>query len=184
LLALTASATKEVKDEILERLLMKNAVQIRDSFARKNLHYHVVDKQDHLPYISRLLQKNNGAAIVYVRHRRKSVELANWLSAQGLDAKAYHGGMDFVSRDTIQDSWIRSNKGVIVATNAFGMGVDKRDVRLVVHYDLPPGIEDYYQEAGRAGRDEKDAYCMIITKPSSIQQLKPGLNLLFQLSKK
>lgn len=179
LLALTASATKEVKDEILELLQMKNAVQVRDSFARKNLHYHVVNKQDHLPYITRLLQKNNGTAIVYVRHRRKSVELANWLTAQGLDAKAYHGGMDFSSRDTIQDTWIRSDKGVIVATNAFGMGVDKRDVRLVVHYDLPPGIEDYYQEAGRAGRDEKVAYCMMVTKPSSIQQLRTRVEASF-----
>jgi ATP-dependent DNA helicase RecQ len=179
LLALTASATKEVSDEIVERLLMKNALRIRDSFARKNLHYHVAHKQDHLPYITRLLQKNQGAAIVYVRHRRKTVELANWFTAQGLDAKAYHGGMDFASRDTIQDNWIRSDKGVIVATNAFGMGVDKGDVRLVVHYDLPPGIEDYYQEAGRAGRDEKDAYCMIVTKPSSIQQLKTRVEASF-----
>ena len=179
LLALTASATKEVREEIMERLLMKQAVQVKDSFARKNLHYHVVHRQDHLPYITRLLIKNKGAAIIYVRHRRKSVELANWMSAQGLDAKAYHGGMDLKARDMIQEEWIKSDKGVIVATNAFGMGVDKRDVRLVVHYDLPPGIEDYYQEAGRAGRDEQEAYCMIVVKPSSVQQLKTRIEASF-----
>jgi len=179
ILALTASATKEVREEIIERLLMKQAVQVKDSFARKNLHYHVVHRQDHLPYITRLLIKNKGAAIIYVRHRRKSVELAHWLTAQGLDAKAYHGGMDLKARDVIQEDWIKSDKGVIVATNAFGMGVDKRDVRLVVHYDLPPGIEDYYQEAGRAGRDEQEAYCMIVVKPSSVQQLKTRIEASF-----
>jgi ATP-dependent DNA helicase RecQ len=179
LLALTASATKEVREEIIERLLMKKAHLVKDSFARKNLHYHVVHRQDHLPYITRLLIKNKGAAIIYVRHRRKSVELANWLSTQGLEAKAYHGGMDLHVRDVIQEEWIKSNKGVMVATNAFGMGVDKRDVRLVVHYDLPPGIEDYYQEAGRAGRDEQEAYCMIVVKPSSVQQLKTRIEASF-----
>jgi ATP-dependent DNA helicase RecQ len=179
LLALTASATKEVRDEIVERLLMKDAHQVKDSFARKNLHYHVVHRQDHLPYITRLLVKNKGAAIVYVRHRRKSVELANWLTTQGLEAKAYHGGMDLKSRDVIQEGWIKSSKGVIVATNAFGMGVDKRDVRLVVHYDLPPGIEDYYQEAGRAGRDEEEAYCMVVVKPSSVHQLRTRIEASF-----
>jgi len=179
LLALTASATKEVREEILERLMMKEAREVKDSFARKNLHYHVVHRQDHLPYITRLLIKNKGAAIVYVRHRRKSVELANWLTTQGLEAKAYHGGMDLKSRDIIQDEWIKSRKGVIVATNAFGMGVDKGDVRLVVHYDLPPGIEDYYQEAGRAGRDEEEAYCMVVVKPSSVQQLRTRIEASF-----
>jgi len=179
MLALTASATKEVRAEIIERLLMKEAITVKDSFARKNLHYHVVHRQDHLPYITRLLLKNKGAAIVYVRHRRKSVELANWLTTQGLEAKAYHGGMDLKMRDTIQEEWIASKKGVMVATNAFGMGVDKKDVRLVVHYDLPPGIEDYYQEAGRAGRDGEEAYCMIVVKPTSIQQLKTRIEASF-----
>jgi len=166
-LALTASATKEVTLEIQERLRLRDGLVFRDSFARKNLHYHVIHRQDQLPYIERLLLKAKGSAIVYVRHRRKCVELAEWFSIKGIDAVAYHGGMDLKTRDVIQQKWISGASRVIVATNAFGMGVDKPDVRVVIHYDLPPGIEDYYQEAGRAGRDGQEAYCIIVTKPSS-----------------
>ncbi len=179
ILALTASATKEVVSEMLEKLRMPQAMVVRDSFARKNLHYHVIHRQDHMPYITRLLQKNQGSAIVYVRHRRKTAELSNWLHTQGLQASAYHGGMELVARDMIQEAWIKSHQGVMVATNAFGMGVDKPDVRLVVHYDLPPGLEEYYQEAGRAGRDGKEAYCIVVVKPSSIEQLKTRVEAAF-----
>ena len=108
---------------------------------------------------------------MYVRHRRKCTELADWFNTKGIDAVAYHGGMEMQVRDTIQTEWISGAKKVIVATNAFGMGVDKGDVRLVVHYDLPPGIEEYYQEAGRAGRDGKDGYCSIVVKPASEKNL-------------
>lgn len=179
MLALTASATREVKEEMLGKLSMEKAVVVQDSFARDNLRYHVVHREDHLPYITRLLKKNKGAAIVYVRHRRKAVELANWLTNQGLEARAYHGGMELKLRDEIQEAWLKSKNGVIVATNAFGMGVDKGDVRLVVHYDLPPGIEEYYQEAGRAGRDGKEAFCILVIKPSSVQQLKTRIEAGF-----
>ncbi len=166
-LAVTASATKEVKEEIIERLKLKKPLVTKDSFARSNLRYHVIHRQDQLPYIERLLQKSTGSAIVYARHRRKCIELAEWLTIKGIDTVAYHGGMDLKKRDIIQSEWISGDKRVIVATNAFGMGVDKSNVRLVIHYDLPPGIEDYYQEAGRAGRDGDDAYCIIVVKPSS-----------------
>jgi ATP-dependent DNA helicase RecQ len=171
-IALTASATPEVKAEIAEKLLLRNPAFFQDSFSRPNLRYHVVHREDHMPYITRLVTKNKASAIIYVRHRRKAVELSNWLSAQQLDAAAYHGGMSLPDRDRIQEAWISKASGVIVATNAFGMGVDKPDVRLVVHYDLPPGLEEYYQEAGRAGRDGKEAYCIIVLKPSGITQLK------------
>ena len=170
-IALTASATKEVRDEIIERLFLKNAIVFRDSFARANLHYHVIPREDQMNYIERLLLKTTGSAIVYVRHRRKCTELADWFNTKGIDAVAYHGGMDMQTRDIIQTDWISGAKKVIVATNAFGMGVDKGDVRLVVHYDLPPGIEEYYQEAGRAGRDGKDGYCIIVVKPASEKNL-------------
>ncbi len=170
-IALTASATKEVRDEIIERLFLKNAIVFRDSFARANLHYHVIPREDQMNYIERLLLKAAGSAIVYVRHRRKCTELADWFNTKGIDAVAYHGGMEMQVRDTIQTEWISGAKKVIVATNAFGMGVDKGDVRLVVHYDLPPGIEEYYQEAGRAGRDGKDGYCIIVVKPASEKNL-------------
>jgi ATP-dependent DNA helicase RecQ len=171
LIALTASATKEVTVEILEKLDMKNAVMMKNSFARPNLHYHVIRRDDQLPYIEKLLHKSAGSAIVYVRHRRKSKELSDWFETKGIRSAAYHGGMGLKVRDDIQDDWIKGKKKIIVATNAFGMGVDKSDVRLVVHYDLPPGIEDYYQEAGRAGRDGGDAYCIVVVKPSSEKNL-------------
>ncbi len=170
-IALTASATKEVKAEILDRLHLKEPVVIQESFARNNLRYHVIHRQDQMSYIERLLLKSSGSAIVYVRHRRKCTELAHWLSTKGIPAVAYHGGMEMKDRDMIQDKWIKGESRVIIATNAFGMGVDKSDVRLVIHYDLPPGIEDYYQEAGRAGRDGKEAYCIIVDKPASEKNL-------------
>ena len=170
-LALTASATKAVQDEIIEKLHLKKPVIVRDSYARHNLHYHVIPREDQLSYMERLLLKSPGSAIVYVRQRRKCVELAQWFSTKGLNAVAYHGGMDMKTRDVVQADWISGAARVIIATNAFGMGVDKSDVRLVVHADLPPGIEDYYQEAGRAGRDGKDAYCIIVVKPSSESNL-------------
>ena len=170
-IALTASATMEVKTEILERLHLKDPVVVQESFARNNLRYHVIHREDQLPYIERLLLKSSGSAIIYVRHRRKCTELAHWLSARGIPAVYYHGGMDMKDRDAIQDKWIKGESRVIIATNAFGMGVDKSDVRLVIHYDLPPGIEDYYQEAGRAGRDGKEAFCIVVDKPSSEKNL-------------
>ena len=171
MIALTASATKEVKDEIIEKLGLKSPSVIRDSFARKNLRYHVIHRQDSLQYVERLLLKSSGTAIIYVRQRRKCIELAQWLSAKGIDTKAYHGGMDLATRDRVQADWISGTTRVIVATNAFGMGVDKSDVRLVIHYDLPPGLEEYYQEAGRAGRDGKDAFCILVDKPSNASTL-------------
>lgn len=171
-LALTASATKEVRQEIIDNLLMKNPEVFRDSFARPNLHYHVVRRDDQLPYIERLLAKTTGSSIVYVRQRRKCKELAEWFGHHGITAAGYHGGMSLIERDKTQESWIKGQTKVIVATNAFGMGVDKGDVRLVIHFDLPPGIEEYYQEAGRAGRDGKDAYCIIVLKPSSESNLQ------------
>lgn len=179
LLALTATATREVKNEILEKLSMNDSVVIRDSFARPNLHYHVIHREDQLPYIERLLLKGSGSAIIYVRHRRLCRELADWLKTKGINAGAYHGGMEMNERDMIQEQWIKNQTQVIVATNAFGMGVDKSDVRMVIHFDLPPGIEEYYQEAGRAGRDGKDAYCMIVLKPSSENKLVQNIESSF-----
>jgi ATP-dependent DNA helicase RecQ len=178
-IALTASATPAVKNEIVEKLLLKDPALFQDSFARPNLRYHVVHREDHMPYITRLVQKNKASAIIYVRHRRKAVELSHWLANQKLDAQAYHGGMMMADRDRIQEDWISKSSGIIVATNAFGMGVDKPDVRLVVHYDLPPGLEEYYQEAGRAGRDGNEAYCIIVLKPSAITQLRQRVEASF-----
>ncbi len=170
-LALTASATREVKEEIVAKLEMRTPEIFQDSFARSNLRYHVIERNDLLDYAGKLLRKSKGSAIVYVRHRRKCVELAKWFSTNGIEALAYHGGMEMKIRDRVQDEWITSHQKVIVATNAFGMGVDKPDVRLVIHYDLPPGLEEYYQEAGRAGRDREEAFCILLHNEGSKQNL-------------
>ncbi len=172
IIALTASATKEVRDEILALLKMQKGKVFRNSFARPNLHYHVIHREDHLPYVERLLSKSKGSSIVYVRQRKTCFELAEWFSSKGISSAAYHGGMEMKHRDVIQENWIKNKTKVIVATNAFGMGVDKSDVKLVVHFDLPPGIEEYYQEAGRAGRDGQEAHCVIVNKPISEKNLK------------
>lgn len=171
-IAVTASATKEVKHEMLELLRMQNAVVFKNSFARPNLGYHVVHREDHLNYIERLLAKAGGSSIVYVRQRKTCVELAEWFSAKGIKSAAYHGGMEMKLRDQVQDQWIANKTQAIVATNAFGMGVDKGDVRLVVHFDLPPGIEEYYQEAGRAGRDGDEAHCVVVYKSATEKNLR------------
>lgn len=171
ILAVTASATKEVTHEISQQLHLKDVILVKGSFARDNLHYHVIHRQDQLDYVERLLRKSKGSAIVYARHRRKCVELAEWLNKLGISATAYHGGMTLKERDRVQEAWIADEKQVIVATNAFGMGVDKSNVRMVVHYDLPTGIEEYYQEAGRAGRDGQKAYCLVVINPSAQDQL-------------
>ncbi len=178
-LALTASATKEVTAEILDLLKIKNSSIVRDSFARANLHYHVIQRADQLLYVERLLRKANGSVIIYARHRRKCVELADWMTTKGIPAAAYHGGMEMADRDRIQEDWIKGETQVMVATNAFGMGVDKSNVRLVVHYDLPAGIEEYYQEAGRAGRDGENAYCVIVVNSSATEQLRRRIEQSF-----
>lgn len=170
-LALTASATPAVREEILDKLAMRNAVVCSASFARPNLHYHVAPRQDAVGYLVRLLTAREGQAIVYTRHRRRCVELAEWLTRQGVSAQAYHGGMKLDDRDKAQAQWLRNEVRTIVATNAFGMGIDKPDVRVVVHYDLPPGLEDYYQEAGRAGRDGLPAYCIQVVRPQARNDL-------------
>jgi ATP-dependent DNA helicase RecQ len=171
-LALTATATEQVRQDIQEKLAFKQQNVFVKSFARANLSYSCLYTEDKVGRTLEILQRLPGQAIVYVRSRRQTVELAKFLQSRRIAAAAYHAGLKFEECNTVQNAWIQDKVRVIVATNAFGMGIDKPDVRLVVHIDLPESLEAYYQEAGRAGRDEKYAYATLLYGPSDTKALK------------
>ncbi len=162
LLALTATATPDVVQDIQDKLQIKPRKVFRKSFVRPNLTYYAAEEEDKLGRLHRALRKVGGCGIVYVRNRRKTVEVAEWLCRNGLPAAAYHAGLPAEVRNARQEDWMADKIRVIVATNAFGMGIDKPDVRLVVHLDLPDTIEAYFQEAGRGGRDGKPATALLL----------------------
>lgn len=171
-LALTATATPQVVDDIQKRLHFARPNVFRMSFERLNLAYivrHTENKQEELLHI---LHSMAGSAIIYVRSRRRTKEIAELLTAEGITTDYYHAGLDDATKDLRQQRWQRGDSRVIVATNAFGMGIDKPDVRLVIHIDLPDSIEAYFQEAGRAGRDGQKAYAVILYAQSDKTQLK------------
>ena len=184
ILALTATATPQVVDDICEKLTLhatQNAPHstfnvFRMSFERANLTYlvrHVADKEQELIHI---LSHTTGAAIVYVRSRRRSKELATALVKAGLEATFYHAGLESDDKDQRQQAWTTDRTRIIVATNAFGMGIDKPDVRLVIHYDCPDSIEAYFQEAGRAGRDGQQAYAVLLYNNSDNSKLQQRID--------
>ncbi len=161
-LALTATATPEVVKDIQVQLHFSKANVFRMSFERENLAYVVRKTENKGDELLHILHRQPGSAIVYVRNRRRTKEIATLLQQAGIQADFYHAGLDDATRDIRQQRWQRDECRVIVATNAFGMGIDKPDVRLVVHMDLPDSIEAYFQEAGRAGRDGGKAYAVIL----------------------
>ena len=175
-LALTATATAKVVDDIQYRLGFKEKNVFQSSFERKNVTYNVYHEADKYGVLRRKLEAmKEGSAIVYVRNRKRTQVIADWLNSVGISATFYHAGLDAKTRDQRQDLWMKGKVKVIAATNAFGMGIDKPDVRLVIHMDLPDSIEAYFQEAGRAGRDLKPSEAFLLVSPADIQKLQDNL---------
>ena len=179
-LALTATATAKVVDDIQFRLGFKEKHVFQSSFERKNVTYNVYHEADKYGVLRRKLEAmTSGSAIVYVRNRKRTQVIADWLNSVGISATFYHAGLDAKTRDERQDLWMKGKVKVIAATNAFGMGIDKPDVRLVIHIDLPDSIEAYFQEAGRAGRDLKPSEAFLLVSPADIKKLQENLTQSF-----
>lgn len=171
-MALTASATKDVQDDICEKLQFKEKNIFRQSFERKNLSYSVFKVDSKINKVIEILNKVQGSAIVYCKSRKRTKEISELLQLQNIVADFYHAGLPQVERNKRQEDWIKNKTRVIVCTNAFGMGIDKPDVRSVIHADVPDCLENYYQEAGRAGRDGQKSFAVLLYDDNDITELE------------
>ncbi len=178
-LALTASATPQVIEDIMMKLAFREKNVLRTSFDRKNISYLVRKVEDKGTYLIRTLKKANGSGIVYVRSRKRCKEVAELLLTNGISADFYHAGLTDELRDKKQAAWTMGETRVIVATNAFGMGIDKSEVRFVIHWDIPDSIENYFQESGRAGRDNKPAFAVLLYSPADKSRLTDTIRKKF-----
>lgn len=167
-LALTATATGQVVDDIMARLAFREQNFFQKSFHRENLTYYVIKEEDKWNRLLKIANNIKGSGIIYVRSRRKTKEIAEYLVKHKISAGFYHAGLSFGEREKKQNAWTTGNTRIIAATNAFGMGIDKPDVRFVVHMEIPDCIESYFQEAGRAGRDEKKAHAIMLCDKTDI----------------
>ena len=172
IMALTASATDKVQEDIAQKLELKAPEVFRKSFKRDNLRYFVLQEENVEGKIVEIAQRVKGSGIIYARTRKRTTHLAKILQGHGISAGFYHGGMTYSERDEVQQEWISGKLRVIVATNAFGMGIDKGNVRFVLHYNLPSDLESYYQEAGRGGRDGDTSLSIAFNNPIDIHELR------------
>jgi ATP-dependent DNA helicase RecQ len=188
-LALTATATPKAKEDIINELGLSTPQIFQKSFARKNIAYMVFEVEDKLFRIEQILKKNTQSSIIYVRNRKSCIDISSQLQSLGFKATYYHGGLTSKEKDKNMHLWMQDEAQVIVATNAFGMGIDKANVKTVIHIQLPENLENYYQEAGRSGRNGEKAFAVLLTSPSDIIQAenqfikilpdKPFLNKIY-----
>ncbi len=171
-IALTATATKKVENEISELLLLENPQIYRQSFNRSNLSYQLIQTADKPNYLFQICKKHSGSGIVYAHNRGWCTQLSELLNQQGIAAAAYHGGMSKDEKSKVLQSWKKDITKIVVATSAFGMGVDKADVQFIVHFQLTESMEQYVQETGRAGRNSQEASIYLLYHPSDEQKLK------------
>lgn len=171
-LALTASATAKVQADIIENLALQNPKIFTKSFERKNLAYHVIKTEDKLSKIKQILSRNNSSSIIYVSNRKACLEISSQLNHLGFLATFYHGGLSYKDKEKNRLLWMENKVQIIVATNAFGMGIDKPDVKTVIHIHLPQNLENYYQEVGRAGRNGEKAFGILLTNASDVKSAK------------
>lgn len=179
ILALTATATPDVVNDIQDQLEFKKHNVIQKSFARKNVAYVVQEEEDQLGRLKKVLDGIKGSGIVYTSSRKKTQSIAGYLNRNGYSSDFYHAGLTHQQRDEKQQNWMQNSTRIIVATNAFGMGIDKPDVRFVVHLDIPETLEAYFQEAGRGGRDLRKAYAVLLYNNGMVADLEKKVNQKF-----